>query len=97
MDPDISLKPCIAISVKDTGAGISPEDQSRIFQKFEQGSAPSPKHMSSTGLGLTIAKEIVDLHRGKIWVESTEGDGSRFTFALPKRYRDAPESAQVAV
>ena len=97
MDPDISLKPCIAISVKDTGAGISPEDQSRIFQKFEQGSAPAPKHMSSTGLGLTIAKEIVDLHRGKIWVESTEGEGSRFTFALPKRYRDAPESAQAAV
>ena len=67
MYPDISAEPCIAISVKDTGAGISPEDQSRIFQKFEQGSAPAPKHMSSTGLGLSIAKEIADLHRGKIW------------------------------
>jgi len=74
-----------------------PEDQKRIFQKFEQGSAPTPKNVSSTGLGLTIAKEIVELHRGKIWVESNEGEGSRFAFAIPRRFRNASNTAQVAV
>jgi len=97
VDPDISKEPCIAICVKDTGAGISLEDQSRIFQKFEQGSARAPKNVSSSGLGLTIAKEIVELHRGKIWVESNEGDGSTFFFAIPRRFRNVSESAQVAV
>jgi len=97
VDPDISKEPCIAICVKDTGAGISLEDQSRIFQKFEQGSARAPKNVSSSGLGLTIAKEIVELHRGKIWVESNEGEGSTFFFAIPRRFRNVSESAQVAV
>jgi PAS domain S-box-containing protein len=96
-DPEISAEPCITISVRDTGAGIIPEDQKRIFQKFEQGSAPTLKNVSSTGLGLTIAKEIVELHRGKIWVESNEGEGSRFAFAIPRRFRNASNTAQVAV
>ncbi|MCH6545948.1 MAG: PAS domain S-box protein [Deltaproteobacteria bacterium] len=96
-DPEISAEPCIAISVNDTGAGIMPEDQKRIFQKFEQGSAPTSKNVSSTGLGLTIAKEIVELHKGKIWVESKEGEGSRFVFAIPRRFRNISNTAQVAV
>ncbi len=96
-DPEISKEPCIAISVTDTGAGIIPEDQQRIFQKFEQGRAPTPKNVNSTGLGLTIAKEIVELHRGKIWVESKEGEGSRFAFAIPRRFRNVSDTAQVAV
>ncbi len=96
-DPEISEEPCITISVKDTGVGISPEDQDRIFEKFEQGSAPAPKHVSSTGLGLTIAKEIVELHKGKIWVESKEGEGSQFAFAIPRRFRNVSDTAQVAV
>ena len=97
VDPDISEEPCITIRVRDTGAGISPEDQSRIFQKFEQGKARAPKNVSSSGLGLTIAKEIVELHRGKIWVESKEGEGSTFAFAIPRRFRNVSDSAQVAV
>lgn len=94
IDPDlrdqgVSEKSCISISVQDTGVGIPREDQEKIFRKFEQGSAPSPGgQMSSTGLGLSIAKEIVELHGGKIWVESREGGGSRFVFVIPRRYQD---------
>lgn len=85
IDPAISPEPCIAVSVQDSGIGIPQEDQQRIFEKFEQVSLSSPEGVSSTGLGLTIAKEIVELHGGKIWVESREGEGSKFTFAIPKR------------
>lgn len=89
MDMDVSRKPCVAISVQDTGIGIPPEDQQKIFEKFEQGSLPSPQgSMGSTGLGLTIAREIVELHGGKIWVESKQGEGSRFVFIIPRRVRD---------
>ncbi|MGH7773076.1 MAG: sensor histidine kinase [Candidatus Binatia bacterium] len=86
-DPEISLDPCVAISVKDTGAGIPKGDQQRIFEKFE-GSLDVPEGISKTGLGLTLSKEIVELHGGKIWVESKEGEGSRFTFAIPRQLRN---------
>ncbi len=86
-DPEISLEPCVAISVKDTGAGIPKEDQQRIFEKFE-GSLDVPEGISKTGLGLTLAQEIVELHGGKIWVESKEGEGSRFTFVIPRQLRN---------
>ncbi len=76
---------CVEIGIRDTGIGIAPEDQARIFQKFEQVSLNQPKGVSSTGLGLTIVKEIVELHGGKIWVESQSGKGSRFAFRLPKK------------
>lgn len=88
-EAQISEEPSIAISVQDTGVGIPPEDQERIFRKFEQGNLPPPSEgVGSTGLGLTIAKEIVELHKGKIWVESKPGEGSRFVFVIPRRYRD---------
>lgn len=97
VEEEISTKPCIAISVQDTGVGILQEDQERIFRKFEQGSLPSPSEgIGSTGLGLTIAKEIIDLHRGKIWVESKPGKGSRFIFAIPKRLKDRATEQQQA-
>jgi len=96
-DPEISAEPCIAVNVRDTGPGISPEDQVRIFRKFEQGAAPTVKTVSSTGLGLTIAKEIVDLHGGKIWVESNQGEGSCFSFAVPRRFRNGADTAQVPI
>jgi signal transduction histidine kinase len=93
-EAQISEEPCIAISVQDTGLGIPPEDQERIFRKFEQGNLPPPSEgVSSTGLGLTIAKEIVELHKGKIWVESKPGEGSRFVFVIPRRYRDRTPAA----
>lgn len=83
--PEISEEPCIVISVQDTGVGIAEEDQKRIFEKFEQASVARRQGVSSSGLGLTIAKEIVELHGGKIRVESKPGEGSRFVFVFPRR------------
>lgn len=83
--PEISEEPCIVISVQDTGVGIAEKDQKRIFEKFEQASVARRQGVSSSGLGLTIAKEIVELHGGKIWVESKPGEGSRFVFVFPRR------------
>jgi signal transduction histidine kinase len=77
----------VEISVQDTGVGIAPEDQDRIFEEFAQ--ASSGKSMeASTGLGLTLAKRFVELHGGAMTVQSAIGKGSTFTFSLPLR-RDA--------
>ncbi|MBI1993937.1 MAG: PAS domain-containing protein [Deltaproteobacteria bacterium] len=92
--PGTAEEPGVAVSVQDSGIGIPKQDQERIFEKFEQVSLASPQGVSSTGLGLTIAKEIVELHGGKIWVDSNEGQGSRFTFAIPQRLRGAVEVEQ---
>jgi signal transduction histidine kinase len=73
----------VEISVTDTGIGIAPEDQSAIFEEFRQvGSDETRKH-EGTGLGLTLAKKFVELHGGRIWVDSELGRGSTFTFTLP--------------
>ncbi|MSR77991.1 MAG: PAS domain S-box protein [Candidatus Omnitrophica bacterium] len=77
---------CIEIGVRDTGIGIAPEDQKKIFDKFVQVSLAQPAGVSSTGLGLTIVKEIVELHSGWIALESAEGKGSRFSIILPKKF-----------
>jgi len=75
----------VEISVSDTGIGITPEDQATIFEEFRQvGTADAQKH-EGTGLGLTLAKKFVELHGGRIWVESEVGKGSTFTFTLPER------------
>ena len=96
-DEQVSQEPGIAVCVQDTGVGIPLEDQDRIFRKFEQGSLPPPSQgVGSTGLGLTIAKEIVDLHKGKIWIESKPGEGSRFIFVIPRRFKDRAAEAQDA-
>jgi len=74
----------VEISVRDTGIGIAPEDQQRIFEEFAQ--AGSGKNVdASTGLGLTLAKRFVELHGGAMTVESAVGLGSTFTFSLPLR------------
>ena len=72
----------VHISVKDSGVGIAPEDQSRIFEKFEQ-TQSGRRQEASTGLGLTLAKSFIELHGGRIWVDSAPGLGSTFTFTLP--------------
>jgi PAS domain S-box-containing protein len=75
---------CIEFTVADTGVGINPEDQKRIFEPFEQLDASSSKKYQGTGLGLALSKSIVELHGGKIWVESNgEKKGSRFSFIIP--------------
>jgi signal transduction histidine kinase len=75
----------VEISVSDTGIGISPEDQAKIFEEFRQVGSDYAHKREGTGLGLTLAKKFVELHGGKIWVESEVGKGSTFTFTLPER------------
>jgi len=76
-------KPFILISVEDTGIGISREDLSRLFTKFFRSKAALKGQTSGIGLGLYLAKNIIDGHGGKIWVKSALGRGSIFTFSLP--------------
>jgi signal transduction histidine kinase len=73
----------VEISVSDTGIGITPEDQATIFEEFRQVGGDYAHKKEGTGLGLTLAKKFVELHGGKIWVESEVGKGSTFTFTLP--------------
>jgi GAF domain-containing protein/anti-sigma regulatory factor (Ser/Thr protein kinase) len=73
----------VEISVSDTGIGIPPQDQATIFEEFRQVGGDYAHKKEGTGLGLTLAKKFVELHGGKIWVESEVGKGSTFTFTLP--------------
>ncbi|MFN3740209.1 MAG: ATP-binding protein [Thermodesulfovibrionales bacterium] len=73
----------IMISVEDTGIGISKEDQAKLFQPFQQIEHPLTKKIKGTGLGLYLSKRLVELHGGRIWVESEPGKGSRFSFTIP--------------
>jgi signal transduction histidine kinase len=75
----------VEISVSDTGIGISLEDQAKIFEEFRQVGGDYAHKREGTGLGLTLAKKFVELHGGKIWVESEVGKGSTFSFSLPER------------
>jgi len=73
----------VEIAVTDTGIGIAPEDQAAIFEEFRQVGSDETRKQEGTGLGLTLAKKFIELHRGRIWVESELGRGSTFTFTLP--------------
>ncbi len=75
----------VQVEVRDTGIGIAPEDQERIFESFQQGAHGATMKREGTGLGLTLSRRFVELHGGRIWVESEVGAGSTFTFALPAR------------
>jgi signal transduction histidine kinase/DNA-binding response OmpR family regulator len=73
----------IVVSITDTGVGISPSDQPKVFERFKQVGDTLTDKPKGTGLGLPICREIVDHHGGRIWVESAPGHGSTFSFALP--------------
>ncbi len=73
----------VLVSVSDTGVGISPDDHDRIFEQFEQGKLGNGRRPNGAGLGLALSKEFVEMHGGRIWVESEPGVGSTFTFSLP--------------
>ena len=72
----------VLVSVTDTGPGIAADDQERIFEEFQQTDV-GVRQREGTGLGLALSKRLVELHRGRIWVESQSGHGSRFVFTLP--------------
>lgn len=82
----------LEFSVQDTGIGISKDQQSRIFTKFFRGAKAIRMETEGSGLGLFIAKNIIEAHGGKIWFESEEGKGSTFSFSLPfKREKELEE------
>jgi signal transduction histidine kinase/DNA-binding response OmpR family regulator len=78
----------VTLSVKDYGRGISSRDLNRLFQRFAQLDSSTTRKAGGTGLGLVISKGIVEQHGGKIWVESAEGQGSTFSFSLPRVRQD---------
>jgi signal transduction histidine kinase len=81
------------IAVKDTGPGIAPEDQRKIFDEFQQVDNSSTRHKGGTGLGLAISKRIVEMHGGQIEVQSVLGEGSTFRITIPVH---APEQQEAA-
>ena len=86
----------IEISVTDTGIGIKTEDMPKLFKEFTQLESVYTRQYAGTGLGLALTKKLVELHGGKIWVESEYGKGSRFTFTIPVRHIAAVESVPAA-
>jgi len=77
----------VVIAVADTGIGIAPADQAVIFEEFRQGGSDYTRKQEGTGLGLALSKRLVELHGGRIWVESELGKGSTFSFTLPSAPR----------
>ena len=73
----------VAVTVSDTGQGIDPNDLPEVFNRFYRGEKSRSKSTGGSGLGLAIARGIVRAHHGDLVVESTPGQGSRFTFTLP--------------
>ncbi|PJH75652.1 MAG: hypothetical protein CO064_05500, partial [Anaerolineae bacterium CG_4_9_14_0_8_um_filter_58_9] len=75
----------VQVDMMDNGVGIAPEDQGRIFERFFRGENPLVLATPGTGLGLPIVKQLVNMHKGRIWMKSTgiAGEGSTFSFTLP--------------
>lgn len=71
-------------SIEDSGVGIAPEDIPRVFEKFQQFGRTAGPGEKGTGLGLAISKRLIEMHNGRMWVESQLGEGTRFIFSLPK-------------
>ncbi len=89
---DANSAPCLRFVVEDTGIGIDPDVQGKLFQRFQQADASISRRLEGTGLGLAISRRLVELMGGEIGVESEPGKGSRFWFTLPYR----PAEGEVA-
>ncbi|MBN1261444.1 MAG: GAF domain-containing protein [Anaerolineae bacterium] len=83
----------VRISVTDTGGGIAPEDFSRVFRRFYRAGQPLVVGMGETGVGMAVAKAMVEANGGRIWVETTPGVGSTFSFVLPAFTEDLSPAA----
>jgi signal transduction histidine kinase len=81
------------LSVQDTGPGISAVDQAKLFQEFQQADNAITRKKGGTGLGLAISKRIVEMHGGRVWLESQVGRGSTFSFTIPVRVERQVETA----
>jgi len=81
-----------SVVVRDTGPGISAEDQAKLFQEFQQADNSITRKKGGTGLGLAISKRIIEMHGGRIWVDSVLGQGSTFSFTLPVRVAQQVET-----
>jgi signal transduction histidine kinase len=74
----------VVISIADEGVGISPEDLIPLFEKYFRVKSPTGHHVAGTGLGLPVARAIVEAHGGKIWAESKVDEGTTLYFSLPR-------------
>jgi len=95
-DPQLAIGDFVEIAVEDTGVGIPAAEIEAIFDKFHQVPREGQRKVQGTGLGLTIAKSLIELHGGRIRVESAVGRGSRFTFTLPAAEFAPPPAAGTA-
>ena len=84
----------IRISVSDTGIGIKPEDHERVFAEFQQIDSKTSRAYEGTGLGLPLTRRFVEMHGGKLWVESEFGKGSTFTFTIPIEAKGKPPAEE---
>jgi PAS domain S-box-containing protein len=92
--PEGETEEFLAVTVSDTGIGIPADKLDRIFEAFEQAEGSTAREFGGTGLGLAVTRQLVELHRGDLTVNSTVGAGSQFTFTLPVTHQDGSEYGQ---